>query len=189
VGRLDEAERCFREALEIAKEIDNRMGVAHLTLSLSNVLRDRGRLEEARALAKAAADKLRTIGQRQAEATARQSLGMIERLLHRYDDAEASLAMARAIIEETSDTYFLTWNRIEEAHLALARGQEVDGSLLAEFSDATGRLTEDLDRLRAAIDRRKAGNLLLAGEDPDTLPEGLRKAVANRSDKTRSTER
>jgi tetratricopeptide (TPR) repeat protein/tRNA A-37 threonylcarbamoyl transferase component Bud32 len=94
VGRLDEAERLWREALAytIRVPLRNRGSMdATVKTFLAQLYVDRGDIEKADPLASEAVGELRTLGDRPSLAQALIDLGNIRRLQGRYAEADSSL--------------------------------------------------------------------------------------------------
>lgn len=101
VGRLDEAERLWREALAYTPRVPRRnrgsMGGTVKTF-LAQLYVDRGEIEKAASLASEASRELRSLGDRPSLAQSLIDLGNIRRFQNRYGEADSS-------IQEGTDLY------------------------------------------------------------------------------------
>ena len=93
VGRLDEAERLWLEALTYTPRVPARYGPMRGTVKtfLAQLYVDRGDIEKAAPLALEASRELRELGDRPSLAQALIDLGNIRRLQNRYAEADASI--------------------------------------------------------------------------------------------------
>jgi eukaryotic-like serine/threonine-protein kinase len=100
VGRLDEAERLWREALTYTPRVPARFRPMGSTVKtfLAQLYLDRGDMERADPLASEAARELRPLADRPSLAQALIDLGNVRRLERRYAEADAS-------IQEGTDLY------------------------------------------------------------------------------------
>jgi serine/threonine-protein kinase len=100
VGRLDEAERLWREALTYAPRLPARNRPMESTVEtfLAQLYMDRGDIEKADRLASDAASELRTLADRPSLAQALIDLGNVRRMEGRYAEAAVS-------IQEGTDLY------------------------------------------------------------------------------------
>jgi serine/threonine-protein kinase len=136
LGRLEEAERKQRAALsnQLAVMVRTNFRVPPIRRSLAEVLVDRGRFAEAESeLREALALLPDAVALPYIErARALMALARLQTLTHRWDDAEASLDEARAIVLATSGGGSLEMGTLllREGLLARARGDDAAAGAL-----------------------------------------------------------
>lgn len=93
-GRLEEAERCFGEALDLARVLEDGRMLAHASNNLASVAHLRDRPEVALSLYRTALLGYQRIGDRRGTAQTYHNLGLTFRQQGEWDDAEAAAYQA-----------------------------------------------------------------------------------------------
>jgi DNA-binding SARP family transcriptional activator len=173
LGRYDEAERHYHNALQLYEKLDDQVGEGHAYLGLSGVQQDRGRLTEAIHYSRQAIERYLAAGHRRGQAGAHNSLGWYHALQGDYRAALTYCGRALAFQKEAGDQVGAasTWDSLGYAHHGLGHHQRaVDcyrqaidlyerlgvrfelAETLVNLGDAH-RTAGDLDAARAAWER------------------------------------
>jgi tetratricopeptide (TPR) repeat protein len=141
-GRHDEASRCYREALELARSLDNRPAEATSTLNFALFLLDDGQLAEARALFEHGLEMARASGLRATCCAIVGSLGSIELAEGHHEEARKRFEEALSIARQLGN------RRYEAASLryvgvVLLAERDFEGALRS--FEATRVASEDID--------------------------------------------
>jgi len=107
--QYDDAEKCFRGALDIWVELGDVYGQAWVANGYGNACRELGRYREAIALSLRALAAWRELGDRHGEGTTHNSLSGIYRELGRLDEALAHSDQAVAAFAEVGDRHSEAW--------------------------------------------------------------------------------
>jgi len=105
-GDLDKAEEYYQQALDIHREIGNRLGEAQALANLGSVYFRRDEMEKAEEYYKQALETFREIGNRLGEAQALRTLGFAYGLLDHLDRAEAYHKQALEIDREIGNRLY-----------------------------------------------------------------------------------
>ena len=103
LGRYDQAERAYRAALAIAKEVRDRRAEGVEQGRLGALALARGELDEALARHQAALSLFETLGEVAQVAVTRHQLGRVHRELHQWRDADAQFQAAARLSAELGD--------------------------------------------------------------------------------------
>ena len=103
VSNWNEAERCFQQALEIARKEDNKSDIATALGMLGNIERNRGNWNEAERLFRQCLALRTELGDRSGMATSWGSLGNIERNRGNWNEAERLYRQCLALRTELGD--------------------------------------------------------------------------------------
>ena len=103
LGNWNEAERCFQQALEIARKEDNKSDIATSLGMLGGIERNRGNWDEAERLYRQCLEIETELGDRAGMATSIGCLGDIERLRGNWDEAERLYRQSLALRTELGD--------------------------------------------------------------------------------------
>ncbi len=100
VGRPEEAQESYQEALAIAREVRYPQGEIVALVNLGNTLLRLGRLEDARVQLRQALTLARELGNQEVEAAAALELGRTSFSLGRYGEAIRELERALALVRK-----------------------------------------------------------------------------------------
>jgi tetratricopeptide (TPR) repeat protein len=103
VSNWNEAERCFQQALEIARKEDNKSDIATALGMLGGIERNRGNWDEAERLFRQSLALRTELGDRAGMASSWASLGYIEQNRGNWDEAERLFRQCLAIETELGD--------------------------------------------------------------------------------------
>jgi len=171
-GRLEDAERCFGEALEQARLLDDTQMEAHASNNLASVAHLRNNPDLALSLYRSALLAYQRLGDRRGTAQTHHNLGLAFRQRQDWADAESSALQAVRHAEELGERTLLALAVTGRAELHLDRGElevarrELTRArrLSAEAGDEVG--DAEVDRLEALLALREGRNdaaLELAG--------------------------
>jgi DNA-binding SARP family transcriptional activator len=122
LNRLDEAESCYRQALEVHAATGDLSGEADLYLGLSELAAERHRLADALGFARQALDKSRRAGDLTGQALALNSIGCSHAQLGEYHQALAPCREALVLLQDLGfrESEAGVWNSLGQAHHGLA---------------------------------------------------------------------
>lgn len=173
-GRLEDAERCFGDALELARLLDDTRMAAHASNNLASVAYLRNRPEAALSLYRTALMAYLRLGDRRGTAQTYHNLGLAFRHRQDFDDADAAALQAVRHADELGDRSLMVLAisgraeiHIDRGELDLARQELLRAEQLAtETGDEIG--LAEVRRLGALIALRlekhqAAADLALAG--------------------------
>lgn len=171
-GRLDDAERAFGEALELARLLNDSRMMANASNNLASVAHLRGRPDLALSLWRTALLSYQRQGDRRGTAQTWHNLSLAFREQHYMDDAEAAALEAVRHAEEVGEATLVALAimgraevHIERNELALA-ARELDRAEVRALAveDHVGLV--DIGRLRARL-------ALRAGQPEDAVSHAL----------------
>jgi tetratricopeptide (TPR) repeat protein len=175
-GRLEEAERCFGEALELARVVDDTRMAANASNKLASVAHLRNRPDLALSLYRTALLAYQRLGDRRGTAQTYHNLGLTFRQQHDWMDAEAAALQAVRHAEEVGEGSLMALAVMGRAEIHLDRGeldlarQELSRGerLCREAHDEVG--LAEVARLRALLALKEgkyavALDLALAGRE------------------------
>ncbi|HMV30627.1 MAG TPA: tetratricopeptide repeat protein [Gemmatimonadales bacterium] len=156
-GRLEEAERCFGEALDLARVLEDGRMAANASNNLASVAHLRNRPDLALSLYRSALLGYQRIGDRRGTAQTYHNLGLTFRQQRDWDDAEAAALQAVRHAEEVGEGSLMALAVMGRAEIHLDRGelslarQELLRAerLCQEAGDDVG--AAEVGRLRAAL--------------------------------------
>ncbi len=122
-GRLDDAERCFGEALELARSLDDTLMAAHASNNLASVAHLRNRSELALSLYRSALLAYQRLGDRRGTAQTYHNLGLVFRHMAYWSDAEAAALQAVRHAEQVGEGSLLALTIMGRAEISLDRGE------------------------------------------------------------------
>jgi tetratricopeptide (TPR) repeat protein len=122
-GRLEEAERCFGEALELARVLEDARVAAHASNNLASVAHLRNRSDLALSLYRIALLGYQRIGDRRGTAQTYHNLGLTFRQQRDWDDAESAAFQAVRHAEEVGEGSLLALAVMGRAEIHLDRGE------------------------------------------------------------------
>jgi serine/threonine protein kinase/tetratricopeptide (TPR) repeat protein len=185
--RFDEALGLYEQALAVHRRTGNLRDEAICLLNLASLHMHEGRPEEARALYSRALELHRAMGSRRYAAVALAALGMIERRTGDLDAAARLLEEAERDLLEVGDRLYAAIYRAALGHVALARGEDARPVLEEVRRTAADLAARDeseiaiaIRSLEGAVEASRAGEPLYRGERPETIPDGLRRWLADR---------
>lgn len=160
-GRLEEAERCFGEALELARVVEDGRVTAHAFNNLASVAHLRNKPEVALSLYRSALLGYQRIGDRRGTAQTYHNLGLTFRQQRDWDDAEAAAFQAVRHAEEVGEnglTALAVMGRaeihLERGELAMARSELLRAERLCQTAQDDVGIAE-VGRLRAVLALRE----------------------------------
>jgi tetratricopeptide (TPR) repeat protein len=163
-GRLDEAERCFGEALALARTLEDTRMAAHASNNLASVAHLQSRPDLALSLYRSALLAYQRLGDRRGTAQTYHNLGLAFRERQDWEDADAAALQAVRHAEEVGDGSLLALtvtgrseSHIERGELGLARQELLRAEKLSRESHDDVGLAEA--RRLAALLALKAGSL------------------------------
>ncbi len=175
-GRLEDAERCFGEALELARVVDDTRMAANASNNLASVAHLRNRPDLALSLYRTALLAYQRLGDRRGTAQTYHNLGLTFRQQRDWMDAEAAALQAVRHAEEVGEGSLMALAVMGRAEIHLDRGeldlarQELSRAerLCRETDDEVG--LAEVARLRALLALREgkyavAVDLAVAGRD------------------------
>lgn len=182
-GHLDEAQRCFTVALDLAQRLRDTRVAGHASNNLALVAHLRGHATYALSLFRTALLEYQRLGDRRGAAQAWHNLGLAYRELGSWPQAEDAVAEAVRHAELVGERALLALMLFGRAELALARGELALASRAlerAEFcathaEDATG--IAEATRLRALL--QLAANDVPAALEAASAAYALAKRVEN----------
>jgi tetratricopeptide (TPR) repeat protein len=162
-GRLDDAQRCFGDALELARALDDTRMAANASNNLASVAHLQSRPDLALSLFRSALLAYQRLGDRRGTAQTYHNLGLAFRQQGAWDDAEAAALQAVRHAEEVGDGALLSLavtgraeTHIDRGELDLARQELLRAERLAVKTDEEVSLAE-VRRLEALL-ALKSGN-------------------------------
>ena len=162
-GRLDDAERCFGEALDLARTLDDTKMAAHASNNLASVAHLHGQPVLALSLYRSALLAYQRLGDRRGTAQTYHNLSLAFRQQETWDDAEDASLQAVRHAEQVGDGALLSLavtgraeTHIDRGELDLARPELLRAEKLAVQSDDEVGLAE-VRRLSALL-ALKQGN-------------------------------
>lgn len=162
-GRLDEAQRCFDGALELARTLDDTRMAANASNNLASVAHLQSRPDLALSLYRSALLEYQRLGDRRGTAQTYHNLGLAFREQEAWNDAEAAALQAVRHAEEVGDAALLSLavtgraeSHIDRGELDLARQELLRAERLAIGTDEEVSLAE-VRRLQALL-ALKSGN-------------------------------
>ncbi|MFN7971924.1 MAG: tetratricopeptide repeat protein [Acidobacteriota bacterium] len=183
LGRLPEAIGALEKAIPIVREMGDRPVEMMALKNLTEMRFETGDISEARALNARALALSRQMRSTRNEAMILASEADMERLTGDLDRATRLLEDASRIAAGVGDAYQRILLGISRARLALARGEDAAGILATTRSDADAAGLEhhyarELDLVESAIAAARDGRELFRGEEPEAIPEPLRRALS-----------
>lgn len=156
-GRLDDAERCFDEALRLARELDDPALAARASNNLASVAHLRGRPDLALGLYRGALLAFQRLGDRRGVAETWHNLGLAFRQLAEWREAQHAAGEAVRHAELVGDRALMALATAGRAEVELERGKlelaqqmiERASRLAAEGGDELG--AAEVGRLRALL--------------------------------------
>ncbi|MGQ0639684.1 MAG: tetratricopeptide repeat protein [Gemmatimonadaceae bacterium] len=122
-GHLDEAERCFNEALTLAHQLGDLLVAARACQNLALVAYLRSDYDVALSLYRTALLEYQRLGDRRHTAETHHNLAVAFRLLEAWDEAESAVTQAVRHAQLVNDPSLLAFVLIGRAELALARAE------------------------------------------------------------------
>jgi tetratricopeptide (TPR) repeat protein len=161
-GRLDDAERCFGEALELARALDDTLMAAHASNNLASVAHLRSRPEVALSLYRTALLAYQRLGDRRGTSQTYHNLGLVFREMDDWGDAERAAHEAVRHAEQVGENSLLVLAVSGRAELHIDRGEAVlatrelaRATLMAQqVNDTVGQA--ELKRLEARLALRQS---------------------------------
>ena len=165
MGRLAEAERYHREALDIREIYGFPSLIAASRYGVARVLRRSGRFEEAAELIQLALDTVTELDLRHDIFDNCEERAEIDMRLARFEDAERWLQRAQAVAESNDDALGLVWVRQMHGRLALRR-ESVDAATLATHETVLRDFEAIGERQDALVARLELAQMHLALAQP-----------------------
>lgn len=165
MGRLAEAERYHREALDIREIYGFPSLIAASRYGVARVLRRSGRFEEAAELIQLALDTVTELNLRHDIFDNCEERAEIDMRLARFEDAERWLQRAQAVAESNDDAIGLVWVRQMHGRLALRR-ESVDAATLAAHETVLRDFEAIGERQDALVARLELAQMHLALAQP-----------------------
>ncbi|MCX7563571.1 winged helix-turn-helix domain-containing protein [Xanthomonadaceae bacterium XH05] len=172
MGRLAEAERYHREALDLREMYGFPSLIAASRYGVARVLRRSGRFEEAAELVRLALDTVTELDLRHDIFDNCEEMAEIDMRLARFDDAERWLERARTVAESNDDALGLIWVRQVHGRLAL-RSQAVDAAVVVAHETVLRDLEAIGERQDALLTRLELAQMHLALAQPDAAATRL----------------
>jgi len=122
-GRLDDAERCFGEALELARSLDDTLMAAHASNNLASVAHLRNRPDLALSLYRSALLAYQRLGDRRGTAQTYHNLGLVFRQMADWNEAEGAALQAVRHAEQVGEGSLIALTVMGRAELSLDRGE------------------------------------------------------------------
>jgi tetratricopeptide (TPR) repeat protein len=171
-GRLGEAERCFGEALDLARVVDDTRMAANASNNLASVAHLQNRPDLALSLYRTALLSYQRLGDRRGTAQTYHNLGLTFRQQRDWADAEASALQAVRHAEEVGEGALMALVVMGRAEIHLDRGEfELARQELAR-AERLCRTAEDEVGL-AEVGRLRALLALREGKYADTVELAL----------------
>lgn len=120
-GRIGEAERCFAEALRLARQLDDSLMLARASNNLASVAHLQGRSDEAAALYRGALLAYQRLGDRRGTAETYHNLGFAYRQAGEWREAESATASAVRHAEVVGEPALLALVLGAKAELSVER--------------------------------------------------------------------
>lgn len=166
-GRLEDAERCLAEALELARLLDDTRMTANASNNLASVAHLRNRTDAALSLYRSALLSYQRLGDRRGTAQTYHNLGLAFRQQHDWSEADAAALQAVRHAEAVGEASLKALAAMGRAEIHIAQGAldlarpELDRAerLAQEAGDEVG--LAELGRLRALCALRE-GNAEVA---------------------------
>ncbi|KAJ7193651.1 hypothetical protein GGX14DRAFT_588296, partial [Mycena pura] len=166
-GKLDDAMQALQSALDLHKQVNDRVGEANDLQHLGELYMRLDRLEDAEKALKFAIDLYRQVNSRLGEANALQTLGELYMRLDRLEDAEKALKSALDLHKQVNDRLgeaydlkqlgelYMRLDRLEDAEKALKSALDIYQQVNSRLGEANalqqlGQLYMRLDRLEDA---------------------------------------
>jgi tetratricopeptide (TPR) repeat protein len=121
-GNWDEAERLYRQCLEIEEELGDRSGMASSWGCLGDIERNRGNWDEAERLYRQCLEIEEELGDRSGMASSWGALGSIESNRGNWDEAERLFRRSLALREELGDRSGMAYSIGSLGEIELERG-------------------------------------------------------------------
>ncbi len=175
-GLLEDAERCFSDALSLARQLDDSLLVAHASNNLASVAHLRDAPDEALSLYRSALLSYQRLGDRQGAAQTYHNFGLAFRQIGQWQEAENSAAQAVRHAELAGEASVMALAVMGRIELNLARG-ELD--IAAQDVERASKLTaESHDQIGGAEVRRLRALLALKQQDYETASKEAEAARA-----------
>lgn len=142
-GRLDDAERCFAEALELARTLNDTQMAAHASNNLASVAHLRNRADAALSLYRSALLAYQRLGDRRGTAQTYHNLGLVFREVADWEEAESAALQAVRHAEQVGEGSLVALTVMGRGEIHLDRGQ---------FDLARREITRAADLARSAKD-------------------------------------
>jgi tetratricopeptide (TPR) repeat protein len=162
-GRLEEAQRCFGDALDLARTLDDTRMAAHASNNLASVAHLRGQPDLALSLYRSALLAYQRLGDRRGTAQTYHNLSLAFRQQEAWEDAEDAALQSVRHAEQVGDNGLLSLavtgraeTHINRGELDLARQELLRAEKLAVQADDEVGLAEV--RRLAALLALKQGN-------------------------------
>jgi len=123
IGRRDDAEQYWREALALQEQLGDHVGAAHTDCNLASIEKERGNYQEARRLLMQSLQYSAGAPPGEVRAAALEALCPVERRLGDSESAFARLAEAIRIREALGDTKQLATDHDHLGNICLAQGR------------------------------------------------------------------
>jgi tetratricopeptide (TPR) repeat protein len=161
-GQIADAERCFDEAMRLARQLQDSLMLARASNNLASVAHLQGRFDEAAALFRGALLAYQRVGDRRGTAETYHNLGFAYRQAGEWGEAESAAGNAVRHAEVVAEPGLLALVLGAKAELSIERG---DTSLAErELERAARYATESGDEIgRAEVLRVQALNALHQG--------------------------
>ena len=158
-GRIADAERCFSEAMRLARQLQDSLMLARASNNLASVAHLQGRFDEAAALFRGALLAYQRVGDRRGTAETYHNLGFAYRQAGEWREAESAAANAVRHAEVVGEPALLALVLGSKAELSIERG---DTALAERELERAGRYAmESGDEIgRAEVLRVQALNAL-----------------------------
>ncbi len=156
-GRLEDAERCFGEALELSRVVDDTRMAANASNNLASVAHLRNRSDLALSLYRAALLSYQRLGDRRGTAQTYHNLGLTFRQQHEWEDAEQAALQAVRHAEEVGERSLMALAVMGRAEIHLDRGEPDLARLELSRAERLSREADDevglaeVARLRALL--------------------------------------
>lgn len=177
MGRLAEAERYHREALDIREMYGFPSLIAASRYGVARVLRRSGRFEEAAELVRLALQTATELDLRHDIFDNCEEMAEIDMRLARFDAAERWLERARTVAESNDDALGLIWVRQMHGRLALRR-QSVDAAVIVAHETVLRDHEAIGERQDALLTRLELAQMHLALKQSDAAAVRLSEIAA-----------